>query len=363
MPLYTDMHTIDGDVKVADAISRSYKPAIALIAAALTFLIPTVASAAPLRTGERTVGAASTQPESGDCATPVTSAPTGPATVSAASTAFGRVLVVGSGEQARCSLYVLTSDRLHALTSGADQFACSDNKNALGVPCDTVLWPALLTAGAPIAGPGVNPTLLGTVARTDVLSGQSVQQVTYAGLPVYRFFLDEAPGQTDGANLFDPVPSYTGTWYLVEPSRGLPAPGQALVGQETAAVDHTGTSTTVLAASADTSLGGASFPVYTFSLDSSHMSACQGTCAVFWLPVLTTMRPMAAVGVDQHQLGTIVRPDGAHQVTFDGHPLYMFVEDADLPASLFGRIAGVNQTASVNGAGVNAFGGVFETLP
>jgi Secreted repeat of unknown function len=62
-----------------------------------------------------------------------------------------------------------------------------------------------LTDGAPIAGPGVNPALLGTVTRKDVLSGQPVQQVTYAGLPLYRFFLDETPGETEGANLFDPV--------------------------------------------------------------------------------------------------------------------------------------------------------------
>src|ERR1700730_10251483 len=98
--------------------------------------------------------------ESSSCADPVTSAPTGPATVSAASTPYGRVLVVGSGAYAGCSLYLLTSDQLHAL-SGAD-FACSDNANVLGPPCDTVLWPALLTKGAPVAGKGVNPKLLGT---------------------------------------------------------------------------------------------------------------------------------------------------------------------------------------------------------
>ena len=53
------------------------------------------------------------------CSDDVTSAPTGPATVSAASTtSYGRVLVVGSGDYAGCSLYLLTSDQLHAL-SGA----------------------------------------------------------------------------------------------------------------------------------------------------------------------------------------------------------------------------------------------------
>src|SRR5207245_7182936 len=126
--------------------------------------------------------------------------------------------VVGSGAYAGCSLYLLTSAQLHAL-SGAD-FACSDTPNALGAPCDSVLWPARLTAGAPVAGPGINPTLLGTVTRTDMPGLSSVQQVTYAGQPLYRFVFDETPGETEGANLFDPVTSPTGTWYLVDPSRG-----------------------------------------------------------------------------------------------------------------------------------------------
>ena len=42
--------------------------------------------------------AASARSTSSSCADPVTSAPTGPATVSAASTPYGRVLVVGSGD-------------------------------------------------------------------------------------------------------------------------------------------------------------------------------------------------------------------------------------------------------------------------
>ena len=165
---------------------------------------------------------ASARSASSSCADAVTGAPTGPATVSAASTCLRQ----GAGRRLRrprgLHLYLLTSDQLHAMTSAP--FACSDNANPLGAPCDTILWPALLTDGAPIAGPGVNPTLLGTVTRTDMPFGGSVQQVTYAGQPLYRFFFDEEPGETEGANLFDPVTSPTGTWYLVDPSRGRPAP-------------------------------------------------------------------------------------------------------------------------------------------
>ena len=293
------------------------------------------------------------------CASPVTGPPSGPATVSAASTPYGRVLVVGSGDAAGCSLYVLTADELHALTSAP--FGCSDKPNPTGAPCDTVLWPALLTAGAPIAGPGVNPTLLGTVTRTDMPLGGSVEQVTYAGLPLYRFVFDETPGEREGANLFDPVTSPTGTWYLVDPARGLPATGQARLQLETAPVGGAGPDRSVLAAAMNDTFslfphGG--FPVYTLSSDSDHDSVCDGQCALTWLPVLTNGRPQAATGLDQHALGIIVRPDGTHQVTYNGQPLYLYAGDAYIPG-----IPGVSGPASINGSGVTSPWGMFNTVP
>jgi len=282
----------------------------------------------------------------------VTRAPAGRATVSATSTPYGKVLVIGSGDYAGCTLYLLTSDELHSLTFGLAAFACSNGANPIGQPCDSVLWPALLTKGDPIAGPGVNPALLGTVTRTDLLiSGvSSVQQVTYAGLPLYRFFLDETPGQTDGANLFDPVTSPTGTWYLVEPGRGHPAPGRIQMRVETVSGSE------VLAASMDNDfslLPHGSFPAYTLSHESSQ--ACQRYCALIWPPVLTSGRPEAGPGVDQHALGVVVRSDGTHQVTYKGKPLYLFIKDAYIP--------GIAGTQSVNGAGAHTPWGVFNTIP
>jgi predicted lipoprotein with Yx(FWY)xxD motif len=269
--------------------------------------------------------------------------------VATAATNFGTVLVISSGPNAGCSLYVLTSDQLHSLTFGLAPFACSDGPNVIGHPCDTVLWPALLTKGAPIAGPGVNSALLGSVTRTDVLPGTSVQQVTYAGLPLYRFFLDETPGQTDGANLFDPVTSPTGTWYLVESGRGHPAPGSLHLRVETV------NGANVLAASMDNDfslLPRGSFPVYTLSNENG--GACQRYCALIWPPVLTSGRPEAGHGVDQHALGVVVRPDGTRQVTYKGKPLYMFIKDAYIP--------GVIGTQSINGAGAITPWGVFNTI-
>jgi predicted lipoprotein with Yx(FWY)xxD motif len=297
------------------------------------------------------------------CSDDVTSVPTGPATVSVASTpSYGRVLVVGSGDYAGCSLYVLTSDQLHAL-SGAP-FACSDNMNALATPCDSDLWPALLTNGAPIAGPGVNRRLLGTVTRIDLPSLPAVRQVTYAGQPLYRFFLDQAAGDTQGANLDDPVTSPAGIWYLVHPQRGTTATGQAQLQLETAPLDGTGPDETVLAARMNNdfmAFPDARFPVYTLSTDSRHgrgnNSACQRQCAIYWPPLLTSARPEAGPGVDLHGLGIIVRPDGSHQVTYDGRPLYLFNGDAYI-----GPPVNVG-TQGIYGAGAVTPAGVFNTLP
>lgn len=282
------------------------------------------------------------------CATPVTAAPTEPATVSAASsTSYHRTLVVGSGPDAGCALYLLTSDQPNA---SPPHFACNNNDPG---SCATIIWPALLTKGAPIAGPGVNPQLLGTVTRTDILANTSVQQVTYGGSPVYQFFQNHAPGETHGANLFDPFTNLPGVWYLLSQGRGLPDSGVATLSHETVSVGITGNSAGVLAALLDQGLGGQLFPVYSFSPDSDHDSACTGTCAVIWPPVLTTERAQASDDVTSNLIGTVERPDGTHQVSYAGHPLYLFIRDAALPGS-----PGV-----AHGSGITAFGGTFNLIP
>jgi predicted lipoprotein with Yx(FWY)xxD motif len=101
----------------------------------------------------------------------------------------------------------------------------------------------------------------------------------------------------------------------------------------------------------------ASFPVYTSSADSGNRSACQAACAaVFWPPVLTSGRPEAGPGVDQNAVGTMVRPDGTHQVTYNGHPLYLFFGDAYIAGLPYGG-------ARIDGAGASTPWGVFNTIP
>jgi predicted lipoprotein with Yx(FWY)xxD motif len=195
------------------------------------------------------------------------------------------------------------------------------------------------------------------VTRTDLPALPAVQQVTYAGYPLYRFLFDETPGETEGANLFDPVTSPTGTWYRVNPSRGRPAPGRAAVGLESAPLGGSGPVETVLAATMNDNFSlfpAASFPVYTLSTDHGPTSACQGQCALYWPPVLTSGPPAAGPGVDPRALGIIVRPDGTHQVTYNGKPLYLFVQDAYIP--------GIVGTQGIYGAGKTTPWGVFNTI-
>jgi predicted lipoprotein with Yx(FWY)xxD motif len=260
---------------------------------------------------------------------------------------YGRILVVGAGPNAGCSLYMLTSDQPHATPPS---FACSGTGPG---SCPTTIWPALLTNGAPTAGPGIDARLLGTVSRTDILANTSVQQVTYRGVPLYQFVMDPAPGQTNGANLFDPFITPQGVWYLLTPGRGLPAPADPTLSTQTVSVTSTGKSAVVLNGLVDQGLGGQNVPVYTFSADSVHQSACLGPCAVAWPPLLITARPRLSGAVSGSLVGSIERPDGSRQVTFAGHPLYLFGPDAVLPGS----------PVVAQGAGITAFGGTFNLIP
>ena len=66
------------------------------------------------------------------------------------------------------------------------------------------------------------------------------------------------------------------------------------------------------------------FTVYWFAPDTSTTSKCTGSCATYWPPVKGPAT--AGTGVTG-KLGTITRPDGTTQATYDGHPLYTYVGD------------------------------------
>ena len=66
-------------------------------------------------------------------------------------------------------------------------------------------WPPITVDDEPVAGDGVDESLLGTTERDD-----GSIQVTYDDQPLYLFGADEGPGDTNGQGVGD-------VWYVVAP--------------------------------------------------------------------------------------------------------------------------------------------------
>lgn len=56
-------------------------------------------------------------------------------------------------------------------------------------------------------------------------------------------------------------------------------------------------------------------------------STCYDACADAWPPMLVDGEPEAGEQVDASLLGTFERDDGSSQVTYNGWPLYYFIQD------------------------------------
>ena len=83
--------------------------------------------------------------------------------------------------------------------------------------------------------------------------------------------------------------------------------------------------------------------LYLFAKDTGTTSTCTGACAVNWPPLLVTGKPTVGSGAEASIVSTSARPDGKTQLTYNGHPLYLFKGDSD--------------PGETNGEGLNAFGG------
>jgi predicted lipoprotein with Yx(FWY)xxD motif len=78
--------------------------------------------------------------------------------------------------------------------------------------------------------------------------------------------------------------------------------------------------------------------LYLFVVDKHGRSACYGQCATFWPPLMKKGKVSAATGVKAKLLGTTKRKNGKLQVTYKGHPLYLYKLDHGA-----GQIAGQGQ--------------------
>ena len=143
------------------------------------------ATSAPVSSGPTEPPTASPTFTPVDSATPVA----GPATIAVGkSDQYGAILVDGKG----MALYANAQDP-------------AGGTNCYG-QC-SFYWPPVLTTGAPIAGPGVDASKLGTVTRTD----DNTVQVTYNGLALYYYLSDTKPGDATGQG-------YQDLWNLVSPT-------------------------------------------------------------------------------------------------------------------------------------------------
>jgi predicted lipoprotein with Yx(FWY)xxD motif len=88
--------------------------------------------------------------------------------------------------------------------------------------------------------------------------------------------------------------------------------------------------------------------LYMFQKDSGSTSTCFGKCAANWPPLDVSGKPTEGSGANAELVGTTSRPGAKSQVTYNGHPLYLF--------------AGDKNPGDTNGEGVNAFGGSWYAL-
>lgn len=262
-----------------------------------------------------------------------------PTVISATSSSFGKILVVGSGTYQGYTVYMLTSDNPPSFgcTTTAQQLppgpiACTGPEGGQSE------WPAVTTTGTPVAGNGVKQNLLGMVFRSDL----GTNQVTYAGHPLYLF--DTSAGQITGEGWDEPgLPPWHGLWYVVSP-KGTPVPWAGMLTTSTIR------GKTVLAAQMETLIGWISFPVYRYT-----KSQCKGTCARAWPPLLTAGTPGSSGQVKTSALGTRKTSSGLRQVTYNGQALYFYGDETPNLSSGGFVLVG-------NGNGKKVAGGSFHLV-
>lgn len=196
------------------------------------------------------------------------------------------------------TLYIFTND-------STDTSNCYDQ-------CATNWPPLLVEAEAVNVAPLNIPGTFGLTERTD-----GTKQATYNGWPLYYWANDLAVGDTTGQGVGN-------VWYVANLNPVIqvlnhPEHGDILVGP-------TG------------------MTLYLFTRDEEAKTNCYEGCAFRWPPLMGGFEPMAGVmpmaaeGVSG-KLDVIVRDDGGHQVSYNGQPLYYWINDR-VPGDASGQNVG-----------------------
>jgi predicted lipoprotein with Yx(FWY)xxD motif len=125
-------------------------------------------------------------------------APQNAVTINSVHTPRGTVLTNSSG----FALYLLTADS-------------PTRSNCTSTLCNTI-WRPVWASGGGKAGPGVQQSLLGTLPLAN-----GIEQVTYAGHPLYTYVGDLSPAQTTGEG----IQSFGGVWWVIAASSGAAITG------------------------------------------------------------------------------------------------------------------------------------------
>jgi predicted lipoprotein with Yx(FWY)xxD motif len=88
--------------------------------------------------------------------------------------------------------------------------------------------------------------------------------------------------------------------------------------------------------------------LYLFQRDAGTRSECTGACAAAWPPLRDAAKPVVGTDLSAAKVGTTPRSDGKPQVTYNGHPLYLY--------------SGDRKPGDTNGQGLNVFGGGWFAL-
>jgi len=101
-------------------------------------------------------------------------------------------------------------------------------------------------------------------------------------------------------------------------------------------------------------VGPTGLTLYTKSSDTANTSTCTGSCAASWPPLALAagQQVVAGAGVTG-TLGSFARADGSKQVTYNGLPLYYWVQDTK-PGDTTGQGIGGFVVAAAAGAGGGA---------